>query len=212
MNRYKPAKVLVLGLGGGYLNTYLHHNYPKMDITVIELEPQMLEISRKWFGLTLDERQRVIIKDGVHFVENAVAEGHNYDAILVDACVSDISQWLICPCETFVKPKMVENFAKLLSERGWKIGNETELPDLVALELVTSVYCAQFGFAYIDSVQWRLVDRDKNGAGPLPRAFIVNVLSMRYEHHSVGRELRNRFRAAFKNCILLHSHSQTNTV
>ncbi|KIH51538.1 hypothetical protein ANCDUO_18376, partial [Ancylostoma duodenale] len=139
MNRYKPAKVLVLGLGGGYLNTYLHHNYPKMDITVIELEPQMLEISRKWFGLTLDERQRVIIKDGVHFVENAVAEGHKYDAILVDACVSDISQWLICPCETFVKPQMVENFAKLSA-----------------------------------------------------------------------KELRNRFRAAFKNCILIQSHSQTN--
>ncbi|KAL6728565.1 hypothetical protein Aduo_010327 [Ancylostoma duodenale] len=35
---------------------------------------------------------------------------------------------------------------------------------------------------------------------------------MRYEHHSVGRELRNRFRAAFKNCILIQSHSQTNKV
>ncbi|EPB66639.1 hypothetical protein ANCCEY_14271, partial [Ancylostoma ceylanicum] len=58
MDRYTPAKVLILGLGGGYMNTYLHHNFPKMDITVIEIEPQMLEISRKWFGLTLDERQR----------------------------------------------------------------------------------------------------------------------------------------------------------
>ncbi|EPB66828.1 hypothetical protein ANCCEY_14080 [Ancylostoma ceylanicum] len=161
MDRYASAKVLILGLGGGYMNTHLHHNFPKMDITVIEIEPQMLEISRKWFGLTLDERQRVIIKDGVHFLENAVAEGHKYDAILVDACVTDVNEWIICPCESFVKHEMVENYAKLLSERG---------------------------------------------------AFIVNVLSVRYTSKSVGRELRNMFSAAFKNCIIKQSHSETNTV
>ncbi|ETN70572.1 hypothetical protein NECAME_14667 [Necator americanus] len=74
MSPYNSAHILMLGLGGGYINSYLHHKFPNMDITVVELDPQMLEISKKWFGLKLDQRQRVFLMDGVHFVRNAVTE------------------------------------------------------------------------------------------------------------------------------------------
>ncbi|KAE9411913.1 hypothetical protein Angca_006307, partial [Angiostrongylus cantonensis] len=69
------AKVLCVGLGGGYLNSYLHHHFPKMDITIVELDPMMLRIARKWFGLDEDHRQRVIIDDGLNYIKRAAESG-----------------------------------------------------------------------------------------------------------------------------------------
>ncbi|KAK6741699.1 hypothetical protein RB195_009520 [Necator americanus] len=123
MSPYNSAHILMLGLGGGYINSYLHHKFPNMDITVVELDPQMLEISKKWFGLKLDQRQRVFLMDGVHFVRNAVTEGRKYDAILVDACTSDTNAWIICPANDFVVPEVVKKFAELLTDKGSLIVN-----------------------------------------------------------------------------------------
>lgn len=46
-----------------------------MNITVVDIEPKTLDIGLKWFDLELDDRHRVIIMDGVKFIENAVKEG-----------------------------------------------------------------------------------------------------------------------------------------
>ncbi|VDO91458.1 unnamed protein product [Heligmosomoides polygyrus] len=69
------AQVLMLGLGGGMMNSYLHHMYPKMNITVVEIDQKMYEVAVKWFDLEEDNRQRVIIMDGVTFLKNALKEG-----------------------------------------------------------------------------------------------------------------------------------------
>ncbi|KAK6030862.1 hypothetical protein OSTOST_02989, partial [Ostertagia ostertagi] len=48
------GKVLSIGLGAGYINTFLHYHFPKLNITVVELDPKMLEIAQKWYGLEVD--------------------------------------------------------------------------------------------------------------------------------------------------------------
>ncbi|KAK6013886.1 hypothetical protein OSTOST_20771 [Ostertagia ostertagi] len=69
------AQVLVIGLGAGFINSYLHHTYPEMQITVVEIDPKMLEVAKKWFGLELDRRHTVTVMDGVDFLKQAVMKG-----------------------------------------------------------------------------------------------------------------------------------------
>lgn len=46
-----------------------------MNITVVEIDQKMYEVAVKWFDLEEDNRQRVIIMDGVTFLKNALKEG-----------------------------------------------------------------------------------------------------------------------------------------
>ncbi|ETN72405.1 hypothetical protein NECAME_18874, partial [Necator americanus] len=75
LSRDSKANVLSLGLGGGQLNGFLHHNFPKLNITVVELSAQMVRMARKWFNLQTDDHHRVIVDDGVRFVEKEAAKG-----------------------------------------------------------------------------------------------------------------------------------------
>ncbi|RCN31201.1 hypothetical protein ANCCAN_23025 [Ancylostoma caninum] len=63
------AAVLSIGLGGGVLNGFLHQNFPKMNITAVEISAQMARVASKWFDLQLDDRHSLIITDGVKFVK-----------------------------------------------------------------------------------------------------------------------------------------------
>ncbi|WKX99153.1 hypothetical protein Q1695_014213 [Nippostrongylus brasiliensis] len=67
--------VLSIGLGGGIVNGFLHYNFPQVNITVVEHSSQVFRMAKKWFGLRIDERQRVEIADGVEFIARSVKKG-----------------------------------------------------------------------------------------------------------------------------------------
>ncbi|KAK6725943.1 hypothetical protein RB195_004326 [Necator americanus] len=127
ISREVTAQVLSIGIGGGFINTYLHYNYPNMNITAVDVEPKTLEIAQKWFALELDQRHHVVIMDGIKFIEQAVNEGQKYDAIHIDACTTDQSAELACPLVAFLKPEVVKNLSKLLTKKGVVIMNVISL-------------------------------------------------------------------------------------
>ncbi|VDK77779.1 unnamed protein product [Anisakis simplex] len=47
----------------------------QMNITVVELEPTMVEIARKYFGLKEDETQRVVVMDGLEYLQDSSRKG-----------------------------------------------------------------------------------------------------------------------------------------
>jgi len=59
-------RVLIVGLGGGVLPMYLHCVL-ELDITVVELDPKIVEIAEKWFGF--DRKISIVIEDGVHYIQ-----------------------------------------------------------------------------------------------------------------------------------------------
>ncbi|VDM78551.1 unnamed protein product [Strongylus vulgaris] len=75
MSTDSTAQVLSIGLGAGFINSYLHHNFPKMNITVVDIEPKMVDICLRWFDMKLDDRQHAVVMDGVDFIEQAVNSG-----------------------------------------------------------------------------------------------------------------------------------------
>ncbi len=76
-------KVLMLGLGGGSISTYLGRFMPETPITTIEIDPGVITAAKNYFGVV--ETPRLRYRDGdarVHLNRNP---SERYDLILVDA-------------------------------------------------------------------------------------------------------------------------------
>ncbi|KAK6044026.1 hypothetical protein COOONC_18469 [Cooperia oncophora] len=119
LTRNTEAKILSIGLGGGAINSLLRHFFPKMDITVVEYNAKMIYMAKKWFGLELDKRQRVVLADGIKFMAKKVDQGSTYDMIILDACDGGfVSTTLVCPAAGFLDNAVIENAARLAGPRG----------------------------------------------------------------------------------------------
>ncbi|WKX99150.1 hypothetical protein Q1695_014212 [Nippostrongylus brasiliensis] len=123
LTKDSKASVLIIGLGGGTINNFLHHTFPQMNITVIEYSRQMFEMASKWFGLQMDEHQRVKIADGVVFIDEKAKQGEQYDVVLLDACDFEYDKRIICPHQSFLKNEVIGNMAKLIGESGFLLVN-----------------------------------------------------------------------------------------
>ncbi|WKX95097.1 hypothetical protein Q1695_011951 [Nippostrongylus brasiliensis] len=128
ISRNTSGKVLVVGMGGGYLNSYLHHTYPKINITAVEVEPKMVEISRKWFDLKLDDYHRVVVRDGADFIAEAAKNEEKYDAVLIDVSSNNSSSSktnskLLSPTKPFYSKEFIASVAKILNEKGCVVMN-----------------------------------------------------------------------------------------
>jgi spermidine synthase len=81
-----PRRVLVIGLGGGTLPMFLRQHYPSLTIDVVDIDPDVVEVARKFFGFREDDRLRAHVADGRKFIETCEEP---YDLILLDAYGSD---------------------------------------------------------------------------------------------------------------------------
>ena len=77
-----PRKVLMLGLGGGSISTYLGRFMPEALITTVEIDPGVITAAKTYFGLRETERMRYRAGDGRVFLTRS---SELYDLILLDA-------------------------------------------------------------------------------------------------------------------------------
>ena len=75
-------KVLMLGLGGGSISTYLGRFMPEAAITTVEIDPGVITAAKTYFGLRETERMRYRAGDGRVFLTR---NDELYDLILLDA-------------------------------------------------------------------------------------------------------------------------------
>jgi spermidine synthase len=80
-------RVLLVGLGGGSLAKFIYHRLPDVASEVIEVNPDVVSIARRYFDLPVsDERLIIRVCDGGEFMARP---GPGYDAILVDGYDGD---------------------------------------------------------------------------------------------------------------------------
>lgn len=79
---HAPAKILMLGLGGGSISAYLGRFIPDAFITTIEVDPGVISATKAYFGLRETERVRFRAGDGRVFLNRNT---ERYDLILLDA-------------------------------------------------------------------------------------------------------------------------------
>ncbi len=77
-----PDNVLLIGLGAGSIAKFLYHHYPFTHLTVVEIEPRVVEVARESFRLPYDpDRLEIVIGDGAEYVQTT---RETYDLIMVD--------------------------------------------------------------------------------------------------------------------------------
>jgi spermidine synthase len=74
--------VLEIGFGGGRTSWYLHRFLPDVKVTSVELDPTVVELSRKYFGVKDEPNFQVVNRDGRIFLNESK---DRYDIILIDA-------------------------------------------------------------------------------------------------------------------------------
>jgi spermidine synthase len=82
----KAQRVLIVGLGGGSLPMFFRHYYPDLEIDVVELDPAVASVARRFFEFREDAKLRVHVQDGRRFIEEC---RRPYDVIFLDAYGAD---------------------------------------------------------------------------------------------------------------------------
>jgi spermidine synthase len=78
----KLDRILEIGFGGGRTAWYLHRFLPQAQITSVELDPAVVELARKYFGVREEANFKVVSEDGRIFLFGA---SERYDLVLIDA-------------------------------------------------------------------------------------------------------------------------------
>ena len=77
-----PSRILMIGLGGGVLPRFLSEVYPDLMMDVVEVDPRVTELARRFFNFKESLRLRMFEDDGRAFVKQ---QGHKYDLVFLDA-------------------------------------------------------------------------------------------------------------------------------
>jgi spermidine synthase len=77
-----PKRFMMMGLGGGQISNYLFARFPELEIDAVDIDPEVVRLARKYFGVPDDPRYRTHVGDGRLFIEKAEQP---WDAIMLDA-------------------------------------------------------------------------------------------------------------------------------
>ncbi|CAN6234754.1 unnamed protein product [Urochloa humidicola] len=152
----EKVSATVIGLGAGCFPMFLRGCLPFVDIEVVELDPLVAELAKKYFGFSVDEQLKVHLGDGIKFVEDSVAANHSVSngsasnairILIIDVDSSDLSSGLSCPPENFVEDPFLQKAKEFLSEGGLFIINLVSRSSSVR-EMVVSRLKAVFKHLY----------------------------------------------------------------
>lgn len=132
-----PARILVLGLGGGTLPLALDELLPEAQIDVVEIDPAVIRVAREFFAFAPSERVDVFAQDGRVFVKRAAQRGETYDLIMLDAFNGEYIP------EHLMTREFLEEVRSLMHEDSVLAANTFSISDLYAHESAT--YAAVFG-------------------------------------------------------------------
>ena len=77
-----PARILLIGLGAASLLKYLYRHCPHAHLTVVEIDPRVVQAARQFFRMPEDSKRITLVEgDGADFMGHA---SETYDLILVD--------------------------------------------------------------------------------------------------------------------------------
>ncbi len=85
---YDPGarSVLFIGLGGGSAPKRMWRDFPELRLQAVELDPDVVRVAYRYFGLPRDDRLAVEVEDGRRYLAR---NRERWDVIVVDAFYSD---------------------------------------------------------------------------------------------------------------------------
>lgn len=80
--RPKQDRVLIVGLGGGAMVHFLKRHDPGVKVDVVEIDPAIVKVADKFFGVRTEGNVRVVTEDGFKFLRETP---ERYDVVYMDA-------------------------------------------------------------------------------------------------------------------------------
>jgi len=80
--RPSVRRVLLIGLGGGTIAKQFTHYYPDASVDAVEVDPLVVDVAQKYFGVQPGDRLRIHVADGRIFLNRS---SEKWDLIVVDA-------------------------------------------------------------------------------------------------------------------------------
>jgi spermidine synthase len=74
--------LLEIGFGGGRTAWYLHKHMPALDIICVELDPAVVELAQKHFGVRPEDKFKIALSDGRSYL---VKSPEAWNVIMIDA-------------------------------------------------------------------------------------------------------------------------------
>ncbi len=84
-----PKRVLIAGLGGGTLPTALAELFPEAQIDIVEIDPAVVAVAKRFFGFAETAKLKVFTQDARVFTKRALIRNATYDLIMLDAYNGD---------------------------------------------------------------------------------------------------------------------------
>ena len=135
-----PARILIIGLGGGTLPMTLRDLLPDAQINVVEIDPAVVKVARTYFNFKDDAKMTVSVEDGRVFVKRQMKTDAKYDLIMLDAFEDDYIP------EHMLTKEFLTEVKSLLTPDGVLAANTFSSSRLYPFESVT--YTAVFGPFY----------------------------------------------------------------
>lgn len=83
----KTRNILVLGLGGGCVLKTLRNDFNYANrITAVDIDPVIIEIAKKEFGISEDDKTKIICDDAFDYVMN---DNSMFDLIIIDLFIDN---------------------------------------------------------------------------------------------------------------------------
>lgn len=178
--RTKPQRILVLGLGGGVMPTYLSQQYPMATIHTVEIDPAVVNMAINHFGYVESDNMKTFTADGRVFVKRAQRNRQRYDVVILDAFGGDYIP------EHMMTQEFLNEIKEILSVNGIVISNTFSDSQLYHHESET--YAQVFGEFYqlqISDIETNRVIMASNQpldalAPKIPSTFNIADFSHRY--------------------------------
>jgi spermidine synthase len=154
----RPAKLLMLGQGGGTVPTALQEMYPDMQIDVVEIDAAVDRVAKRYFDFKPGPKMRVFIEDGRVFVKRMRAQNPQYDMIMLDAFDADYIP------EHLLTREFLQEVKAILAPNGVIVANTFSNSALYDYESVT--YRAVFGPFFNLKLGNRIIIGRNNGTLP----------------------------------------------
>ena len=77
-----PKEILCIGLGGGTMPKFFYRLFGKTKLTILELNPKVIQIAKYFFKLPISKRFNIIQGDGIQYIKNVEKK---YDLLISDA-------------------------------------------------------------------------------------------------------------------------------
>ncbi|MFW2372983.1 MAG: methyltransferase [Gammaproteobacteria bacterium] len=132
-----PEKVLILGLGAGSIAKFFLHHYHKLELSAVDLRPEVVRLGQEYFNLSREnDRFNIYYQNAEEFI-NTQSNSKKYDLILIDLFLTRKDQDINVNISPFV-----DKLPNLLSPTGQVYINliGTEPNNYPALEAIRSAF------------------------------------------------------------------------